>query len=1569
MPVPGHVSAQPSKVVANKLALIKAKVTDNGFDSVQVLLGELQNALQEVEERKRIEVTLKQQVKVYEPASFSLGGAMELQNNNVEARKIRSDNCSALEALHEEFSRALDEIENDNPGLDTSSLASIALKLGVLKKKVVRFEFYIDANAETQLNHQKKRTAIHRNRAAVPRTERDIAQTALAAIQRTALETLANVHNLDEFKSLEAKPSLDGTTAIALVELQALGAHLETAMEPIEPRDEDDAADAAEDENTQPKFNTYRLDQVLDSFRKTIEHTITIGKILRTLPAILQYAERPSKTVFAVMRGADKRAWDGEAKAKAKTAELALATKTLEADLCNQKLEQSQANGTIQTNADEIIMSAYLEMAKSNIASGQILIDRIGCLECCIGDGETNSKCKRACDGYHTGVSPEVLQALIQRLTDEIPPQADLVAKIRELLTILRARLEQRVRDVSPQKKLSSGLQDEEDEMSNTGDLDAHALLQINMANVRNGETLINRIAELESELHTYRAHSSGALGGDEDCLRKLEEAKKQIQILTNRLAELEAEFQGPQLRDLINSRVADLESQLDDLNSQSEEQARSAAGEDCPREYEQAMKQNQDLINKIADLESELHTLKSHSPVVSGGDKDCPNELEKAKKQLKYLAAALKSKQDELEELTNRLCTDFAEYLDEEFESANPTHSRIKEVKDQIAALRAQVEKLKKEKFEVERRRDICYNYNLDILEPTVTVLKQEIRRLNHEIIDRKIDKIHKETLLEERMKLLAELDAYRLGETVVWGAERDMDWETWKYQAILAKNLDLRNRLKICEEARGNTVEEEESGSDVDESGSDGEDEEEHHALLRFYENLSRNQLIKLLARRTFFQAQVAFLIDQRDLMMQSDQLRQRGWIEENAQLRVKHASKMSDKDEAFRVQNEKVASLKADLASLKIKLQNCREFRDNVLKLGIEEPEEPHDLEGLDSEALIEEIVELQRRLKALGIKYEEAVRNDQTFVSDSELDEDLEFQNPRQQIRDLKETLGEVRAMLEKCKKEHEMKVDNPEEAESMAVLKRGVQKIRDEREDATDKLEKCEEEVDRLIKLLQAQVAVRQRDLDTDKGIAKEQAQKEAGYRGTIWELTEKLSSSEIAHEAMVKKFNNLLAQANKDLSVCLETRETDTQGTACLKERVKVRCEEIERLEAELAGQDRPVPEQVQSLKDQVARLKKELADRKKHATTNGEHIDALNEDLDHCQEEKDKLQEQLVTQKQKCEAEKAALRQKLQYFVEKANTAEGTDAISQRVEELQDQLAQVEAEPEAEKKRAESSRKAANKNFESWQEERLKKTKCEEKLADLNAQYPSTGLRSRKRPAPNQPDENLEDCVAEVARLRHKVAGLEVEITRLTKQVKAYEEEDDGSDDDDDEDVKKYTQQQGNASDGAGEDSPLPMDDNDLDPHRAYNEEIEALNNQIITQKERITALEQQAANDTLQIDALNHSNTDKSQKYQKFSALIDKLKAELEDLQTRLFECKLFVPQIYRNMLICVGAFETWQERRARMRSLAAANRGPRGPSVHRIDPALAQIEEWNRSGWWRSERDRPEKRRRTK
>jgi len=48
--------------------------------------------------------------------------------------------------------------------------------------------------------------------------------------------------------------------------------------------------------------------------------------------------------------------------------------------------------------------------------------------------------------------------------------------------------------------------------------------------------------------------------------------------------------------------------------------------------------------------------------------------------------------------------------------------------------------------------------------------------------------------------------------------------------------------------------------------------------------------------------------------------------------------------------------------------------------------------------------------------------------------------------------------------------------------------------------------------------------------------------------------------------------------------------------------------------------------------------------------------------------------------------------------------------------------------------------------------------------------------------------------------------------------------------------------------------------------------------------------------------------------------------------------------------------------------MRRLAAANRGPRGPIVHRLDPALAQLQEWNRNGWWKTERENPSKRRRT-
>jgi chromosome segregation ATPase len=98
-------------------------------------------------------------------------------------------------------------------------------------------------------------------------------------------------------------------------------------------------------------------------------------------------------------------------------------------------------------------------------------------------------------------------------------------------------------------------------------------------------------------------------------------------------------------------------------------------------------------------------------------------------------------------------------------------------------------------------------------------------------------------------------------------------------------------------------------------------------------------------------------------------------------------------------------------------------------------------------------------------------------------------------------------------------------------------------------------------------------------------------------------------------------------------------------------------------------------------------------------------------------------------------------------------------------------------------------------------------------------------------------------------------------------------------------------------------ESSDLSLEENNFDGHNgSCNDEIEALNNQITELKENIEALEQQIALDKMEIDALKHGNTDKSKAHQKFAALIEKLRAELADLQIRLTECKSLFPSLGR-------------------------------------------------------------------
>jgi hypothetical protein len=198
----GQGRAKVPKAVADQMAIVNAQIAHSNPDAVQIMYGELQSALQEIEERKKIEETFKQQVKVLEPQSFSLGAAMELQNNDLEARNSRRANMWALKNLHSEFSEALEDLETANPGVDTSKLAELALKLGCIAQKIERYDEYSVTNTQTQLNNQKKRTAFHRNRASALRAERNIAQTTLAMIQQIGLRTLNGAKGPNKFRSI-----------------------------------------------------------------------------------------------------------------------------------------------------------------------------------------------------------------------------------------------------------------------------------------------------------------------------------------------------------------------------------------------------------------------------------------------------------------------------------------------------------------------------------------------------------------------------------------------------------------------------------------------------------------------------------------------------------------------------------------------------------------------------------------------------------------------------------------------------------------------------------------------------------------------------------------------------------------------------------------------------------------------------------------------------------------------------------------------------------------------------------------------------------------------------------------------------------------------------------------------------------------------------------------------------------------------------------------------------------------------------------------------------------------------
>ena len=454
-------------------------------------------------------------------------------------------------------------------------------------------------------------------------------------------------------------------------------------------------------------------------------------------------------------------------------------------------------------------------------------------------------------------------------------------------------------------------------------------------------------------------------------------------------------------------------------------------------------------------------------------------------------------------------------------------------------------MEKLKKEKLEVEKRLAECNKYHFETLEPLLEQRNDEIKSLKADInakdhLENELDECY-----ERNGEILAQLEAYWAGDTINADLERDHDAENQEYQALLIKVKVLKKQLKDCEKARGNEVYDSDSELEIQDRS-----EEEQEDYMNFLESLTRAQLIEMLAGIVSYESKVARLTDLNNDLIAQNESRQRSWI---AQAGVMN-SQLKDAENRYAEQNDVIASMKDDIRNLHSALTRCREFKADVLKLGIDEPEEPRDLEGLDNEALIEEIIDLQRKLKALGIKYKEAVLNEQTFESASELSEDLDMQNPHQELRELRATLEELRATIKQVREENEERVDNPEDAESMTILKKGIQKLRAERDIAVENLRSSEEEVDRLIKTLQEQLDAREKDLQNEKEQAKKQEERDASKAEQIADLKKQLDDCLASRDGLQEQFDG---EWRKRVEALNEKKRADLEDLNEMIEEVK----------------------------------------------------------------------------------------------------------------------------------------------------------------------------------------------------------------------------------------------------------------------------------------------------------------------------------------------------------------------------------------------------------------------------
>ncbi|PMD34163.1 hypothetical protein L207DRAFT_638714 [Hyaloscypha variabilis F] len=232
---------------------------------------------------------------------------------------------------------------------------------------------------------------------------------------------------------------------------------------------------------------------------------------------------------------------------------------------CEENLQQLLTSGTSDpTTLHGGILSAYLDMARSNVANSQVLINKVESMANCSGCEQSNDcKKRKRCDVCPAGGNLAAVQDLNKQLGEEIAPPAGLVANIRALLTSLNARIFAPRSTSDPQGTT----------MGDTNIPTPQEIIQTTQSFIQDGQVVLDRIQELESELQTLRANAPGAGGGDDDCPKKLEEANKRLKFYEER---------------------------------------------------------------RIPELEAELDRLKAHASGAPGGDDDCPKKLEEARKELK---------------------------------------------------------------------------------------------------------------------------------------------------------------------------------------------------------------------------------------------------------------------------------------------------------------------------------------------------------------------------------------------------------------------------------------------------------------------------------------------------------------------------------------------------------------------------------------------------------------------------------------------------------------------------------------------------------------------------------------------------------------------------------------------------------------------------------------------------------------------------------------------------------------------------------------------------------------------